>query len=140
MTTFDVEVMREIVNDVFTPHIVRRHGPLGADRLQALLAALRRVYRFRSAERFGSGLTVIANLAGNAIALEGQIGESVQAIEVAGVLADGGTLQVLPNGACWLGSLRPPTTLSSNCPRRRLSTAGGVVLRPSRWRTASRPS
>jgi hypothetical protein len=108
VTTFDVEVMREIVNDVFAPDIVRRHGPVGATRLRELLTALRRVYRFRSAERFGAGLTVVARLRDSALAFGGQTGQAIKATEVASVLPDGGTLQVLPNGAllAWTLTLR----------------------------------
>jgi hypothetical protein len=99
VTTFDLDVMREIVSDVFAPRIVRRHGQLGADRLRDLLAALRRVYRFRSAERFGDGLTVIAHLRATALTFGNDAGRPVQANELASVLPDGGTLQVLPNGS-----------------------------------------
>jgi len=109
VTRFDPEVMREIVNDMFTPLVVRQHGVQGGERLRDLLAALRRIYRFRSAERFSAGLTVFASVDGTAVEFQGQPGQALEPDQVGRQLADGGVLQVLPSGGLLAWQRTPDT-------------------------------
>lgn len=95
---FDPEEMRQIVEEIFTPRIVRQHGSGGADRLKELLIAVRRIYRYRAPEEFGAGLTVLATIDGDPYEWQDEDGVEVEAEVLAQVIGEGGVVQVFPNG------------------------------------------
>ncbi len=97
---FDPDEMRQIIEEIFTPRIVRQHGSAGADRLKELLIAVRRIYRHRSAEEFGGGLTVLATVDGDPLDWEDE-GIETNAEALAEVVGGGGVVQVMPNGTLW---------------------------------------
>ena len=94
--TYDAEVMREIIEQVFTAKIVREHGQVGGKRLREVLEAVRVIYQRRPAETFTGRLCVVATIDPEERCLPTPSFE-LQPFEISTRLPNDATVQVLPN-------------------------------------------
>ena len=94
--TFDADVMRKIIAELYTAKIVRRHGRVGGQRLREVLEAVRVIYQQRPAETITGGLCVIATINPEVRCLPESSFE-LKPFAVAANLPNVATVQVLPN-------------------------------------------
>ncbi|WP_322937854.1 hypothetical protein [Nocardioides bizhenqiangii] len=89
--------MAGIAEQLFEVHVERAHGAPGVERLQAVLATVKRIYRVRSPQSFPEGLVVVASIAPGGV-LDPSVSSQLDTAYKLNSLSAGAVVEVMADG------------------------------------------